>query len=200
MKHLKGLGMISFFAVVLVFGAGYGNTIANSSDSQNSNGKEFIAITKEEKAWSDYVDKEIETKMFEAFNDAFKSFNVNTNDYSYYSLHEAPKNIKEIKSSKDAFLLKRAAIDAVTNDIKSGDFMPGLFVNKDGTIAFITFKELETGKNHIYWLKLNTDKQASINSEGEISNVWEITSAEKKDGEKIEALKVKSLEEFISQQ
>ncbi|MEJ8545987.1 hypothetical protein [Brevibacillus borstelensis] len=200
MKLMKGLGATSFFAFLLVFGTGSSTTVANSAELKPSlKGQEFIAQTKEEQAWSDYVEQEVERKMFEAFQDAFETFDIDTSDYTYYSLHSAPKSIKEIQSSKNASLLKRAAIDAITNIITSGDFMPGLFVHKDGNKAFITFKEQESGKNHVYWLTLDPNKKASINAKGVISNVWEVTSEEAKEGKKLEELNVKSLREFIGQ-
>ncbi|WP_400162056.1 hypothetical protein ACAF76_017010 [Brevibacillus sp. TJ4] len=196
MKVRKALGMTSFFAAALVLGAGYGNTEANSSNSQPSY-HECKAETTKEKAWSDYVDQEIEAVLLASYQDAFRSFEIDASEFSYYSLHEASKNIKEITSPTHSYLLKKAALEAVVQDIQTGDFMPGLFVHKDGSRAFLTFKQLETGENYIYWLQLNPQRQVSMNAEGEITNVWEVAEAEKKDGKKIEKPKLKSLQDFF---
>jgi hypothetical protein len=72
-------------------------------------------------------------------------------------------------------------------DIKAGDFQPGIFIKNDGSDAFVTFKEGDTGENHIYWFKPA--------SKGK----WELDKSAEKKGKKVEKLKLKKLKEFVKE-
>ncbi|GED26203.1 hypothetical protein BAG01nite_23050 [Brevibacillus agri] len=195
MKLVKGV--LSTSAVALALTLGYGYAITDAANDS----KEFVPQTKEEEAWANYVDEAVKNKMFEAYDDAFKSFEINPDDYSYYSMHDESSRYKEI-DPKLAVRLRVAALKAVKPDIKSGDFMPGIFVKKDGSKAFVTFKELDTGENHIYWFATGTNVEkasARISAADEAqSNPWVLEKKEEKDGTKLEKLELQNLQEFIN--
>lgn len=189
MKHLKGILALSTLAVTVTFAFGYTTTDANP--------KKFVPKTSEEKVWKAYVDDEIEKKKFEAYNDAFKAFNIDPNEYTYYDIHSPSSSYKEV-TGKDAALLKTSILKAFKKDIKTGDIIPGIFIKTDGTKAFSVFKSSDTGENHIYWFTPATKEKASVQSKSESTqqNAWTLEEAESSDGEKLEKLDLKPLSEF----
>ncbi|WP_134687541.1 hypothetical protein [Brevibacillus migulae] len=189
MKHLKTILAVSTLAIATTFAFGYTTTDANS--------KEFVPKTSEEKAWKAYVDDEVTKKKFEAYTDAFKAFGIEQNEYTYYDIHAPSTSYKEV-TGKDAALLKVSILEIVKKDVKSGDIIPGIFIKKDGTKAFMVFKSSATGENHIYWFAPAPKAKGSVQSksDGTQQNAWTLDEAESASGKKLEKLKLKPLKDF----
>ncbi|UFJ42789.1 hypothetical protein LOK74_09960 [Brevibacillus humidisoli] len=152
----------------------------------------FTPKTAEEKAWMDYVYKEINKKLFEAYDDGMAVFGIDKEKYQYYDLHADSEEIKELSedSAQQLFSTVYSKVLGKDKDIKQGDIKPGLFINKeDLKEAFVLFKATEDGKNYIYWFQRD-----------ESENTWSLSKKNVKAGKKLKPLKMKKLEEFKASQ
>ncbi|MEJ8547312.1 hypothetical protein [Brevibacillus borstelensis] len=176
---MKGKGILATGVLALL-------VAINGQAYTDASSNKFVAETKEEKEWQNYVRKSIDDKIFETYKDSLESFDINQDDYTYHSMHAIPSEQEGI-DQKTVRSLKKVIFETAMKDVKTGDFQPGIFIKNDGSEALFTFKSGDSGENHIYWFKPDANGK------------WKLVNSAEKKGKKVEKLKLKKLNEFVEE-
>lgn len=179
---------MSALALTLSFASGFGSIKASDAAELNN--------TEAAEKWKSYVDEEVKKFKFEAYQEAFATFQIDQNEYAYYEVKTKAKDYKEI-SENVARQLKKSIQEHVLKKLKTGDVMPGIFVHKDGLKAFAVYKSGDTGENHIFWFTLGQDSKSEASFFETAKETWSLDSSDTASGKQVKKLELKSLKEFI---
>lgn len=139
--------------------------------------------TLEEKEWKEYAQSEVNDYLTASYNDVFKSFGLEIDEYSFY---EKAKNIDSLDEKDRAILNGTVAKTLAESEIiKVGDTRPGFFIKPEKDDEVLVVFKSSNGDSHLCIFGKDLE-----------SGKWKMTDNKVEEGKVIEKVQLKSLKQF----
>ncbi|NGQ96417.1 hypothetical protein G3578_14735 [Brevibacillus sp. SYP-B805] len=165
-------------ALVFVIASNSNNVLLAKNNSKFSSNEA-------EAAYKEYAEKKLDETFSIITSDISDSFNINESDYKIFRITEFKRentNFSTDEYAKFRLALSQNVFNGKDKKIQKGDFMPAIYLKKDGSQILVAFKSKE-GKNYLYVFN-------------KIENDWRVDEIKEKNGKKVEKVKLLKPEEF----
>ncbi|GED67160.1 hypothetical protein BRE01_08620 [Brevibacillus reuszeri] len=139
--------------------------------------------TLEEKEWSAYAESEVKDYLTASYNDVFKTFGLEIDEYSYYERAKFIDSLDEKDRGNLGGIVSYTL--AESKILKVGDTRPGFFIKPGKEDEILVVFKSKNGDNHL----------CIFGKDLETGN-WKLTDNKVEEGKVQEKVELKSLKQF----